>query len=215
MLNNKILCKRILRARGCYTVTRPSACEMPHCLPWPQRPVSLHPRTLPLFLKPPSDRLISQTPHWKALLYKVCSNISGLADAPRVWALEVISRLLRLCYTQHSFDHVIFLKRCPKGQIISVILVYVDDFLGTHRVDYDFEEVQRAFTWGSFEFREVDKPIVFKCKEVELFVRPGSSGRLQLQLTQKAFLDGFQQGKLGGVPLGCRLTAVASQPDET
>ena len=103
--------------------------------------------------------------------------------------LEVISRLLRLCYTQHSFDHVICLKRRAKGQLISVILVYVDDFLGTHRVDYDFEEVLSS---------EVDKPIVFKCKEVELFVKPGSSGRLQLRLTQKAFLDGFQQRSVAG-----------------
>ena len=159
-------------------------------------------RTLPLFLKPPADGLINQTPHWKAPLYKVCSNIYGLADAPRVWALEVISRLLRLGYTQHSFDKMIFLKRCSKGKIISAILVYVDDFLGTFRSDYNFEEVKQAFQWGSLEFLEIGKPIVFKGKEVELFAKPGHSGRFQLRLTQKAFLDGLAQGKL---PRGCDL----------
>ena len=153
-------------------------------------------RSLPLYLKPPADGLINQTPHWKAPLYKVCSNIYGLADAPRVWALEVISRLLRLGYTQHSFDRMIFLKRCPQGNIISVILVYVDDFLGTHRSDYDFSEVKESFTWGSLEFLEVNKPITFKGKEVELFAKNGNSERFQLRLTQKAFLDGLVQGKL-------------------
>ena len=159
-------------------------------------------RTLPLFLKPPSDGLISQTPHWKAPLYKVCSNIYGLADAPRVWALEVISRLLRLGYVQHSFDKMIFLKRCSKGKIQSVILVYVDDFLGTFRSDYNFNEVKEAFQWGSLEFLEVGKPIVFKGKEVELFASPNNAKRFQLKLTQKAFLDGLLQGKL---PRGCDL----------
>ena len=153
-------------------------------------------RTLPLFLKPPADGLINQTPHWKAPLYKVCSNIYGLADAPRVWALEVISRLLRLGYTQHSFDRMIFLKRCSKGKIMSAILVYVDDFLGVHRSDYNFEEVRQSFQWGSLETLEVGKPITFKGKKVELFVKPGNSNRYQLRLTQKAFLDGLLQGKL-------------------
>ena len=159
-------------------------------------------RTLPLFLKPPSDGLINQTPHWKAPLYKVCSNIYGLADAPRVWALEVISRLLRLGYVQHSFDKMIFLKRCSKGKIQSVILVYVDDFLGTFRSDYNFNEVKEAFQWGSLEFLQVGKPIVFKGKEVELFASPNNAKRFQLKLTQKAFLDGLLQGKL---PRGCDL----------
>ena len=72
---------------------------------------------------------------------------------------------------------MIFLKRCSKGNIQSVILVYVDDFLGTFRSDYNFTEVEEAFQWGSLEFLQVGKPIVFKGKEVELFASPNNAKR--------------------------------------
>ena len=68
--------------------------------------------------------------------------------------------------------------------------------LGTHRADYGFEEVRQTFTWGSLEFLEVEEPVVFKGKEVELFEKPGCPSCLQLRLTQKAFLDHLSQGKL-------------------
>ena len=45
VLNDKILCKRILRTRACYRDSqrpRPSACKVPHCLSGPPRPRPLH-----------------------------------------------------------------------------------------------------------------------------------------------------------------------------
>ena len=246
VLNDKILCKRILRTRACYRDKArgqgpvrakcrivclghrdPDLFTLNRQAPTPNRS-SEHvlyylivaganseiegtdlrwQAYIASFLETACGRPHYQTPHWKAPLYRVCSNIYGLADAPRVWALEVISRLLRLGYTQHSFDRMIFLKRCSKGKIMSVILVYVDDFLGVHRSDYNFDEVRQSFQWGSLETLEVGKPITFKGKEVELFVKAGNSNRYQLRLTQKTFLDGLLQGKLPkGVDLDEKLS---------
>ena len=48
------------------------------------------------------------------------------------------TRLLKLGYTQHPFDKLVFLKR---NNLNSIIVVYVDDFSGVFRVDYDIGEV--------------------------------------------------------------------------
>ena len=169
-------------------------------------------RPLPLYLRPPSDGPISRTEHWKAPLYRVCSNVYGLADAPRVWALEVVSRMTELGYVQHSFDHMVFIKRIANNDagdinsLLSVVLVYVDDFFGVHRSDYSFDEVKEAFEWGNLDFFLPGKPTTFKGKELTL--TPTSAGRLQLKITQKDFIDNLDSGRIAkGTDLTAPLTA--------
>ena len=91
-----------------------------------------------------------------------------MANAPRLWCIEVTTRLLKLGYTQHSFDKMVFMKRDSSGALISIIVVYVDDFWGAFRVDYDVSEVHKTFTWGSLSYFELDKPLTFKGKELTL-----------------------------------------------
>ena len=45
---------------------------------------------------------------------------------------------------------------------MSIIIVYVDDFLGVHREDYDIDEVTKAFRWGVLHSFEVDRTVTFK-----------------------------------------------------
>ena len=84
-------------------------------------------RDQPLYLLPPTDGITAMTDCWKARLYLVCTNIYGLSNAPRLWALTVIARLKEIGYRQHAFDKMVFLKN-REGQLVSIIIVYVDDF---------------------------------------------------------------------------------------
>ena len=151
-------------------------------------------RSLPLYVRPPTDGLIAQTPPWKAKLYLIKSNIYGLANAPRLWAIEVTTRLQKLGHTQHSFEKMLFMKRNSQNELVSVIIVYVDDFLGVYRKDYDIAEVHNAFVWGALSFFKNQKPLTFKGKEVTL--KLNNRGRYFLTITQKEFISGLSSGKL-------------------
>ena len=80
-------------------------------------------RVLPLYLRPPDDGLTRRTGCWKAPLCLVQANISGLANAPRLWAITVIRRLRNLGYRQRSFDRMVFVLFNDRNERISVILV--------------------------------------------------------------------------------------------
>ena len=109
-------------------------------------------RDMPLYLLPPSDGVTELTSCWKAPLYLVCTNVYGLSNAPRLWSLTVIKRLCDLGYRQHSFDKMVFIKFNTSNELMSIIIVYVDDFLGAFRSDYNIDEVHQAFKWGALQF---------------------------------------------------------------
>ncbi|CAE7750496.1 RE2 [Symbiodinium sp. CCMP2592] len=157
-------------------------------------------RQLPLYLLPPNDGITALTSCWKAPLYLVCTNVYGLSNAPRLWSLTVIKRLCDLGYRQHSFDKMVFLKFNSQGELISLIIVYVDDFLGTYRSDYNVSEVHEAFKWGSLQSFEVGKPVTFKGKQITL--RQRANGRHYLHVCQREFISGMASGK---IPRGSKL----------
>lgn len=138
-------------------------------------------------------KLISLTNTWQHKLYRVRGNIYGLANAPFTWSREVIRRLESLDYRQHSFDKQLFYKVID-SQVVSMILVYVDDFIGLHRSDYNIDEVHQAFKWGSLQFFEPNKAIVFKGKE--LTIAKGQNNRYTMKITMKKFIEGLDSGKL-------------------
>ena len=146
-------------------------------------------RDQPLYLVPPTDGITAMTPCWKAPLYLVCTNIYGLSNAPRLWALTVIARLKELDYRQHSFDKMVFLK-FREERLVSIIIVYVDDFLGVHREDYDIDEVTKAFRWGVLHSFEVDRTVTFKGKQLTL--RQKETGRIYLHVCQREFIEPYQ-----------------------
>ncbi|CAL1158281.1 unnamed protein product [Cladocopium goreaui] len=159
-------------------------------------------RTMPLFLRPPQDGLISMTQHWSAPLYRVRGNVYGLADAPVTWSKEVCRRLQSLGFTQHDFDRQLYLLR-KDGQIIAAIIVYVDDFLGISRSDHDLSSVHGLFKWGALNYFQENKPITFKGKELTL--KRNEHQRFYLHITLKKFLEGIEfgaiaKGRLQGSP---------------
>ncbi|CAE7209411.1 unnamed protein product [Symbiodinium sp. CCMP2592] len=159
-------------------------------------------REQPLYLLPPNDGITSLTSCWKAPLYLVCTNIYGLSNAPRLWSLTVIARLVSLGYRQHSFDKMVFMKFGPDGHLISLIIVYVDDFLGTYREDYDVTEVHKAFKWGALQDFKLNEALTFKGKQLTL--KENAAGRIYLHVCQRDFLDSMNAGR---VPKGADLTS--------
>ncbi|CAE7834550.1 RE1 [Symbiodinium sp. CCMP2592] len=159
-------------------------------------------REQPLYLLPPNDGITSLTSCWKAPLYLVCTNIYGLSNAPRLWSLTVIARLVSLGYRQHSFDKMVFMKFGPDGHLISLIIVYVDDFLGTYREDYDVTEVHKAFKWGALHDFKLNEALTFKGKQLTL--KENAAGRIYLHVCQRDFLDSMSAGR---VPKGADLTS--------
>lgn len=146
-------------------------------------------RPLPLFLKPPSDGLISQTSTWSAQLYRIRGNIYGLANAPCTWSVEVARRLSSIGYLRHSFDQQLYYK-VVNGSIQSIILVYVDDFVGISRSDYNLAEVHELFKWGALTEMAVNSPLTFKGKELTLLE---NNGRYTMKITMKSFIDNMEQ----------------------
>ena len=149
-------------------------------------------RPMELYMYPPKDGLINMTPCWSHPLYKVMGNIYGLANAPALWCNEVVARLTRLHYIRHTFDQMLFIKR-EGQQIVSMILVYVDDFLGVFRSDYNIQEVKDAFAWGSFHDL-ANKVVTFKGKELHLHQLENK--RWKLKITMAKFINGLDSAKL-------------------
>ena len=80
-----------------------------------------------------------------------------------------------------------FLKYNDKAEIISIVVVYVDDFIGTHRSDYNIKELHDSFSWGELSYFELDKEKTFKGKE--LTFTKNKIGKVTLQITMSKFLD--------------------------
>ena len=151
-------------------------------------------RSHPLYMWAPKDPLIEKSGHWKADVYEILGNVYGLSNAPHLWAMEVSGRLSKLGYEQMDFDRMVFTKRDANGSLVSAILVYVDDFLGVYRSDYDLSEVVQAFRWGDWNHLEAEKPATFKGKELTVF--KGENGRFRMKISMKKFIDGLQPGKI-------------------
>lgn len=125
-------------------------------------------RPLPLFLWPPKDRLIQMTKCWTSRLYRVKGNIYGLSNGPYLWCMEVVSRLTSKGYQRHRYEPMLFLKFDESDQLQSAVLVYVDDFIGVARADYNLEETTSLFKGGERKTIQIDSPVTFKGQELTL-----------------------------------------------
>ena len=77
---------------------------------------------------------------------------------------------------------------------MSLIIVYVDDFLGVYRKDYNIAGVHGAFVWGALNYFKNNEPLTFKGKELTL--KLNNRGRYILTITQKEFISMLDSGKL-------------------
>ncbi len=99
-------------------------------------------RDMPFYMRPPPDQIRKMAKTFQAKLYIVEGNVYGIASAPRTWSLEVIRRLLQAGYRQHSLDEMLFCfygvpENEAQPRLLSLCLVYVDDFLLVHSEKYD------------------------------------------------------------------------------
>ena len=135
-----------------------------------------------LYLLPPQDHITRMAGTFTAPLYRVKSNIYGLASAPRTWYKEVVRRCRQANYVQHSLDHLVFY-RFIRGKLVSVCMVYVDDFLMTCEVGYDRNELLSKFTWGAQTELSSTSPLDFKGKELSLH-KAGNAYHLHVTLSK-------------------------------
>ena len=135
-------------------------------------------RPAPLYMKAPADGLI------ECELYQILGNVYGLANAPALWTGE----LLGLGYTRHVFDQMLFYLVNEADQIVSLVMIYVDDFLGLHRKDHDIS----ALLWGEIHTFSPDSKITFKGKTLEL--KKNEAGRYVMDITMEKFIQGLSPG---------------------
>ena len=91
-------------------------------------------------MTPPSDPIAQAVKGgWKAPLYRIVGNVYGLQ--------EVIKKLTEANFVSSTLDKMLFEHRGASGELDCLALVYVDDFLITHREDFDFTVLERMFTW--------------------------------------------------------------------
>ena len=112
-------------------------------------------REMPIFMRPPPDPISKQAGTFGARLYLIEGNVYGIASAPRTWALEVIRRLLQAGYRQHTLDEMLFCfydvpENEDQARLLSICLVYVDDFLLVHSEKYNRSHLTSLFTCMGF-----------------------------------------------------------------
>lgn len=86
---------------------------------------------------------------------------------------------------------MLFLKFDDQDNLLSAILVYVDDFIGVARSDYDLTEVTSLFKWGEHKQLGLNAPVTFKGKELTLTKHHDI---FELKISMKTFADGLQSG---------------------
>ena len=147
----------------------------------------------PLFMRPPRDPVIDEVGAYSAPLYEVLGNAYGLPDAPRVWGKRVWARATGRGFKQHAFDKCLFYYTDSTGRLLAVMIVHVDDFMCAYHELFDINILDGMFTWGSVTIIDEDHPGVYRGKEIALVQE---KGRFKYQVTQTAFIDGMDSGRL-------------------
>lgn len=75
-----------------------------------------------------------------------------------------------------------------------MVVIYVDDFIGVHRCDYQVAELHNSFKWGSLAKMEVGTPTIFKGKELHLLC--DQAGRYTMKITMAKFIQTLDVGQV-------------------
>ena len=86
------------------------------------------------------------------------------------------------------------MKYGPDGEVCSITLIYVDDFIGTHRSDYNIKEVYDLFRWGQLGTLDHCKDHNFKGKQLQLF--KDKNGRYKLRIFMSKFREALESGRV-------------------
>ena len=144
-----------------------------------------------LYMLSPRDPILNAAGAFPATMYEINGNVYGLANAPRLWSLEVGKRLLSAGFRPHSLDRMCFLHYDSEGVLDCMALVYVDDFLVTYADSFDLETVTSLFKWGS---TSSDKEVItFKGKQLHTAYQ---DGEYVLRITQTDYIRSLAPGKV-------------------
>ena len=144
-----------------------------------------------LFMQSPRDPILLQAGAFPATMYEIHGNVYGLANAPRLWSLEVGKRLLSAGFRPHALDHMCFLHYDKEGRLDCISLVYVDDFLVTYADNFDLTIITALFKWGSTS--DDTDVITFKGKQLRTTKR---DGKFVLLVTQTEYIRSLAPGKV-------------------
>ena len=151
-------------------------------------------------MKAPRDGIQRLAGTFPAEFYEVLGNLYGFASAPRTWAKHVVATLLRADFTQHRLDRMCFYTKDLDGRLMVILIVHVDDFLAAFRSDYNKQELENMFTWGTHGELTLDKPIEFRGKEINL-IKEGDT--YSVNITQRSFI---RELTMGQIPKGKLMT---------
>jgi hypothetical protein len=147
-----------------------------------------------LYMMPPEDPIMGQVEDgWNHPMYRIVGNIYELANAPRLWAQEVISKLTAANFKAHTLDHMLFLHRDGKQQVNCAIIVYVDDFLIVRHESFPLEILTNMFKWG--DWTEVRQGIRFKGKNIRM-TKDQETKEWILTIDQEDFIKGMTIGQV-------------------
>ena len=143
---------------------------------------------------PPDDPIMNQVVDgWTHPLYKIVGNIYGLANAPRLWGQELISKLTKENFKAHMLDQMFFVHRNELSQVNCTIIVYVDDFLVARHESFPLETLTNMFKWG--EWTEVKQGIRFKGKKISV-AQDAQTKEWVLNIDQEDFIKGMTSGQV-------------------
>ena len=84
-----------------------------------------------------------------------------------------------MSYSRHAFDPQLFIKRDDRDDPISMVLVYVDDFLEKTTISL------KCIRWGDLKAFEPGNPIAFKGKA--LLIQETAAGRFKMSIAMEKF----------------------------
>ena len=64
-------------------------------------------------------------------IYLLKKALYGLKQSSEAWFGRFTKTMLRMGYKQSQGDHTLFIKHSDKGQVIALLVVYVDDIIVT------------------------------------------------------------------------------------
>ena len=144
-----------------------------------------------LYMMSPRDPILAKAGAFPATLYEVTGSVYGLANAPRLWSLEVGKRLLNAGFRPHALDRMCFLHYDPQGCLDCIALVYVDDFLVTYADTFKLDVLTSLFRWGRTSSDE--DVITFKGKQLRTVKE---NGVYVLRVTQTEYIRSLIPGKI-------------------
>ena len=161
-----------------------------------------------LYFKPPKE-----VQKWMSLsdedIYRLEKAAYGLAEAPRAWFLRLSREMVEAGPTRSSLDPCLFVLRGktnskdqkgnPRGEILGVCGVHVDDILGggTPEMDKVLSKLRSKLPFGDF------RTYTIRYTGIEIRQSPGNH---RIEIGQETYIEGLEP--VNTKPLGSAGTSL-------